>query len=150
MTELDEYWNNFLLATNRNLEEKCSGDLFFESKGFREAELISLILSEKKTALFTSFATFSIDGEPLPVSGELYLVVNKQNQPICVIEFESVQIIPYNEVTWEMAKQEGEDQNLEEWRQKEQEILEDEGAVVGFEFTPQIKLVYQSFKVIYK
>ncbi len=49
-----------------------------------------------------------------------------------------------------MAAKEGEDENLEQWRQKQTEYLQDEGAVLGFEFTPDIKVVYQSFKVIYR
>ena len=150
MTELDEYWEKFLKDTGRDSEDRCSGDLFFESKGFVEAELLSLVLSGRKTAIFTSYSTFAIDGEPLPLAGELYLVVNKKNEPVCVIEFENVQIVPYNEVTWQMASLEGEDENLEAWREKQREYLEDEGAVVGFEFTPDIKLVFQTFRVVYR
>lgn len=150
MTELDEYWEKFLKDTGRDSEDRCAGDLFFESKGFVEAELLSLVLSGRKTAIFTSYSTFAIDGEPLPLAGELYLVVNKKNEPVCVIEFENVQIVPYNEVTWQMASLEGEDENLEAWREKQREYLEDEGAVVGFEFTPDIKLVFQTFRVVYR
>jgi uncharacterized protein YhfF len=150
MTELDEYWEKFLKDTGRDSEDRCAGDLFFESKGFVEAELLSLVLSGRKTAIFTSYSTFAIDGEPLPLAGELYLVVNKKNEPICVIEFDNVQIVPYNEVTWQMASLEGEDENLEAWREKQREYLEDEGAVVGFEFTPDIKLVFQTFRVVYR
>ena len=150
MTELDEYWEKFLKDTGRDSEDRCAGDLFFESKGFVEAELLSLVLSGRKTAIFTSYSTFAIDGEPLPLAGEIYLVVNKKNEPICVIEFENVQIVPYNEVTWQMASLEGEDENLEAWREKQREYLEDEGAVVGFEFTPDIKLVFQTFRVVYR
>jgi len=150
MTELDEYWEKFLKDTGRDSEDRCAGDLFFESKGFVEAELLSLVLSGRKTAIFTSYSTFAIDGEPLPLAGELYLVVNKKNEPICVIEFDNVQIVPYNEVTWQMSSLEGEDENLEAWREKQREYLEDEGAVVGFEFTPDIKLVFQTFRVVYR
>lgn len=150
MTELDEYWEKFLKDTGRDSEDRCAGDLFFESKGFVEAELLSLVLSGRKTAIFTSYSTFAIDGEPLPLAGELYLVVNKKNEPVCVIEFDNVQIVPYNEVTWQMASLEGEDENLEAWREKQREYLEDEGAVVGFEFTPDIKLVFQTFRVVYR
>ena len=150
MTELDEYWEKFLKDTGRDSEDRCAGDLYFDSKGFVEAELLSLVLSGRKTAIFTSYSTFAIDGEPLPLAGELYLVVNKKNEPICVIEFENVQIVPYNEVTWQMASLEGEDENLEAWREKQREYLEDEGAVVGFEFTPDIKLVFQTFRVVYR
>lgn len=150
MTELDEYWNNFIKATGRSEDEKCSGDLTFEAKGFVNAELISLVLSGKKTAFFTSWSTYAIDQEPLPLSGELYLVLDKAEKPCCVIELESVYVVPYNEVTWEMAQKEGEDKDLQEWKERKREYLEDEGAVLGFEFTPDIKLVFQTFRVIYK
>ena len=150
MTELDEYWNKFLAETGRDTEDKCAGDLFFEAKGFVGTELITLVLSDKKTAFFTSWSTYAIDQEPLPVSGELYIVVDKTNTPRCVIEIQSVNVIPFNEVTWEMAQLEGEDENLGAWRERQQEYLEDEGAVLGFEFTPDIKLVFQCFKVVYK
>ena len=149
MTELDEYWNKFLAEKNLPPETKCAGDLFFEAKGFVQDELTALVVSCKKTAFFSSYATFAIDQEPLPVSGELYIVVDRSNKPVCVIELESVNIIPFNEVTWEMAALEGEDQNLEEWRQRKREYLEDEGAVLGFEFTPDMRLVFQAFKKIY-
>lgn len=150
MTELDEYWNIFLKDTNRSDDDKCSGDLCFEAKGFVGDELLALVLSGQKTALFSSYATFAIDNEPLPVSGELYLVLDRANNPNCVIEFENVQIIPFNEVPWELAKLEGEDEDLTSWREKKQEYLEDEGAILGFDFTPDIKLVFQKFKVVYK
>ena len=150
MTNLDEYWNKFISQSSYAPETKCAGDLFFEAKGFVSDELTALVLSGQKTAFFSSYATFAIDQEPLPVSGELYIVVDRAKEPVCVIELESVNILPLNEVTWEMAKKEGEDENLEAWREKQQEYLEDEGAVLGFEFTPDIKVVYQTFKVVYK
>lgn len=150
MTELDEYWFKFLKETNRNPEDKCSGDLTFEAKGFVSDELITLILTNKKTAIFSSWATYTIDQEPLPISGELYIVLDRAGKPQCVIEIDSVNILPFNEITWEMAQKEGEDENLDEWRTKYREYLEDEGSILGFEFTPDIKLVYQTFHVIYK
>ena len=150
MTVLDEYWQNFLKSTDRDTDEKCSGDLFFEAKGFVSDQLTALVLSEKKTAFFTSFATYTIDQEPLPVCGELYIVLDRANNPVCVIEITSVTILPFNEVTWEMAKLEGEDENLEQWKERKTEYLQDEGDVLGFEFSPDLKLVFQTFKVIYR
>lgn len=150
MTDLDEYWNKFLTETNRSEDDRCAGDLNFEAKGFVGDELVALVLGGKKTAFFSSWPTYSIDMEPLPVSGELYIVLDRGENPVCVIEIESVNVVPFNEVTWEMARLEGEDENLEAWREKQREYLEDEGAVVGFEFTPDIRLVFQTFKVVYK
>ena len=150
LSPLDEYWNTFLVKTGRDSGDICSGDMNFESKGFENDSQIALILSGRKTAIFSSFPSFSIDSEPLPVSGELYLILDRGENPRCVIELDSVTILPYNEITWEMAKQEGEDASLAEWREKEQEYLEDEGAIMGFSFTPDIKLVFQTFHVVYK
>lgn len=150
MTSLDVYWNKFIKDTHRSPDDKCSGDLNFEARGFVGDELVSLVLSGKKTAFFTSWATYSIDKEPLPISGELYIVVDRANNPRCVIETDSVSIVPFNEVTWSMAQMEGEDEDLESWKAKKQEYLEDEGDILGFEFTPDIKLVFQIFRVIYK
>jgi len=150
MTELDEYWYKFLKETNRSEEDKCSGDLNFEAKGFVGDELMALVISGKKTAFFTSWATYVIDQEPLPISGELYIVVDRAGHPQCIIEIDSVTVLPFNEITWEMAKLEGEDENLEAWREKQKEYLSDEGEILGFEFTPDIKLVYQTFHVVYR
>lgn len=150
MTELDEYWEQFLKDTNRDPDDRCAGDLQFEAKGFVGDELLALVMAGKKTALFSSFATFSIDGEPLPVSGELYLVLDRSGNPRCVIEMDTVQIIPFNEVTWEMAQKEGEDDSMQDWREKQQEYLEEEGSILGFDFTPDLKLVYQTFKIVYR
>jgi len=147
---IDQYWNKFIKDTGRKESDRCSGDLVFEAKGFVSDELIALVISGKKNAFFTTWATYTIDGEPLPLSGELYVVLDRANNPRCIIETESVKIVPFNQVTWEMAKLEGEDQNLEEWRQKKIEYLEDEGAILGFEFTEDIKLVFQRFKVVYR
>jgi len=109
-----------------------------------------LCLQSEKLLFFTSWATYSIDQEPLPVSGELYVVLDRINQPRCVIETQSVEIVPFNEVTWDMARLEGEDEDLGQWKERKQEYLEDEGAILGFEFTPDIKLVFQTFKVVYR
>jgi uncharacterized protein YhfF len=150
MTKADEFWIKFIKDTKRSPEDRCSGDLKFEAKDFKNDELLALVLSGTKKAFFTSLPTFIIDQEPLPLTGELYLVFDKNDNPQCVIEITSVDIIPYINVTNEQVVQEGEDASLEEWREKEREYLEDEGAIVGFDFSPDIKLVYQTFNVIYR
>ena len=150
MVDIDLYWKKFLSDTGRDEEEKCAGDLFFEAKGFVGDELLALVLSGKKTAFFTSWPTYAIDKEPLPVSGELYVVLDRQQTPRCVIETQSVEIVPFNEVTWAMAQLEGEDEDLGQWKERKREYLEDEGHILGFDFSEDMKLVFQTFKVIYR
>lgn len=150
LSSADEFWQKFIAATGADPDTGCAGDLNFESKGFQNDAQIAMILTGHRTAIFSSFSSYHIDGEPLPVSGELYLVFDRGNNPVAVIEIESVNIVPFNEVTWGMAQQEGEDEDLESWRIKMQENLEDEGDILGFTFTPDIKLIFQTFRVLYK
>lgn len=145
----DEYWREFQNRTGRT-EISCSGELDFSEGGTKSDWLVSMVISGTKTSFFTSWPTYSIDMEPLPATGEIYIVTDRSGEPRCIIETEAVEIVPFNEVTWEMARTEGEDADLEEWRARHREELEDEGAVVGFEFSPDIKLVFQNFSVIYR
>ena len=112
MSAIDDYWIKFLKETNRTTNEICSGDINFESNGFSNDSQIALVLAGNKTAFFSSLASYTIDNEILPVAGELYILLDRQDEPRCIIEILSVNIIPLDEVTWEMAKKEGEDFNL--------------------------------------
>ncbi len=150
LSEADKFWQQFINTTGQNPEIGCAGDLFFESKGFTNDAQIANILSGKRTAIFSSFASYSVDGEPLPVSGEYYLVFDRGNNPRAVIQIESVDVLPFSEITWGLAQKEGEDENLEQWRSRTQENLEEEGDIVGFTFSPDIKLIVQTFSVVYK
>ena len=147
MTE-KEFWENFLKKSGLGEDAKHSGEFGFEARGFAGSERLAALLAGKKTAAFFSYATFAIDNEELPVSGEYYIVLDGNREPFCVIQTSSVQILPFNQVTWEMAVREGEDSSLEEWREKTRENLEEEGELVGFEFSPDMKLVYMEFKLV--
>ena len=100
--------------------------------------------------LSQNFTTYTINQEPIPISGELYIVVDNNEEPVCVIETQSIEIIPFEEISWQMAKLEGEDNSFEEWKNKQIEIISDEGNILGFEFSPDIRMVFQTFNVIYK
>lgn len=150
MLSIYEYWNKFLKETKRDPNEKASGEINFEAKGFLADQLSVLLMSGVKTAFFSSLPSFLIDNLPLPIAGELYIVLDRAENPICVIEITNVEILPFSQVTWEMAKKEGEDQNLDLWKEKEIEYLQTEGDILGFDFSQDLKLVFQEFKVIYK
>ena len=54
----DEFWNEFIEKTGRDNEDKCSGDLTFESQGFQNDSKVALILPEKKQRSFQRFLRF--------------------------------------------------------------------------------------------
>ncbi|MCR5288607.1 MAG: ASCH domain-containing protein [Treponema sp.] len=147
---ISEYWNNFTLNSGLDATERYAGELSFEAHNFTGDEQLALVLGGKKTATFSAYASYSIDNEPLPVMGECYIVVDRNEEPHCIIEVNSVTVVPFDQVTWEMAQREGEDENLEAWRDKQTEYLHEDAHIVGYDFTPNLNLVYMTFSVVYR
>ena len=69
---------------------------------------------------------------------------------LCIIQTTKVDILPYNQVTWEMAAKEGEDDSLESWRANHDDFFEFDADIMGYEFTPEMPVVFEEFKVLYK
>lgn len=127
-----------------------SGELSFENKGSFGASQLLLILLGKKTAFFSAFESFVINREPLPLLGELYVVKDEEDRPRCAIEVEEVQVLPFDEVAWSMARLEGEDENLEQWRERQEELMKEEASICGFEFKSNSKVVFERFSVVFR
>ncbi|MBQ3966928.1 MAG: ASCH domain-containing protein [Treponema sp.] len=151
MTQAEEYWEAYLAATHQNKEEAAfSGELMFEDEGFTGMSQLALILGGQKTAVFSPFPAYEINREPLPLAGEVYIVEDTNGKPRCIIEVTDVNVIPFGEVSWEMAQREGEDENLQAWREKQREYMSDEADLCGFDFNDGTKVVFEVFKVIYR
>ena len=143
-----EFWQKTKAALKLQDDESFAGELGFEARGFAGTEKIAALLAEKKRAAFSTYAVYAIDNEILPVSGEFYIVKNADEEAVCAIQIQRVEILPFNEVPWSLAALEGEDENLQEWRERTREILEEESAIIGYEFREDIKLVFMEFKIV--
>ncbi len=143
-------WNEYKKHTSLDIDESYAGSFSFEAKGFGGNERIASVLSGKKRAAFSSYPTYAIDNDMIPVSGELYVLEDNSGNAVCIIEVTGVDIVPFNQVTWDMAALEGEDENLEAWREKQREYLEEEADIVGFDFTEDLRLVFMTFNVVFR
>lgn len=143
-----EFWQKTKAALKLQDDESFVGELGFEARGFAGTEKIAALLAEKKRAAFSTYAVYAIDNEILPVSGEFYIVKNADEEAVCAIQIQRVEILPFNEVPWSLAALEGEDENLQEWRERTREILEEESEIIGYEFREDIKLVFMEFKIV--
>lgn len=143
-----EFWQKTKAALKLQDDESFAGELGFEARGFAGTEKIAALLAEKKRAAFSTYAVYAIDNGILPVSGEFYIVKNAEEEAVCAIQIQRVEILPFNEVPWTLAELEGEDENLQEWRERTREILEEESEIIGYEFREDIKLVFMEFKIV--
>ena len=103
----DAYWLKFLDERGMPNTTPYSGECAFGIDKEMSDYLIELILSGKKTATTSAFEAYEIDNEPIPHNGGYYVIVDFDDNPCGVIQTTKVEILEYKNITWEMAKKEG-------------------------------------------
>ncbi|MCD7965244.1 MAG: ASCH domain-containing protein, partial [Clostridiaceae bacterium] len=86
---------------------------YFECFAFGDSpemadELLALVLAGKKTATVSVI----LEDEQAPSVGDLSLVLDGRGNPACVIKTVYLETVNFCDLTWDMVKLEGED---EEW-----------------------------------
>ena len=114
-------------------------------------ELIQLILIERKTATCGSLWEWETEGRPLPKAGDIWVEVDGYGKPVCITETTEVTVRKYNEVNADFARAEGEgDLSLNYWREAHKTYFSRVLSKFGREFSDEMPLVCERFKLIYK
>jgi len=95
--------------------------------------------------------SYEIENEPLPKEKDLSIITDFYGAAVCIIEVEKVEIIPFNGITEEYAKIEGEgDGSLAYWREGHLNFFEKEAKAFNFEFSENELVVFMTFKVVHQ
>lgn len=114
-------------------------------------ECADLVLAGIKQATSPSLWWFESNNEPLPCEGDLNIVTNWQGEALCIIETVAVKITPYNEISEQYANLEGEgDKSLKYWQQVHWDYYHRELAGTKFKPSPDMPIVCEQFKVVFK
>lgn len=113
-------------------------------------ELAELTRTGVKTATAGAGPLYELDGEPLPEAGEYSVILDSRGEAVCVIRTTRVYTVPFNEVTAEHARREGEgDRSLAYWRQVHEDFFRTELAEAGLTFSPDMPVVCEEFETVY-
>jgi uncharacterized protein YhfF len=148
--EIDIFWKEFLMKTNRCETTKYLDIFHFELTEKWANELLRLVLIGQKKATTSSLWGYEIEGECLPKVGDLSIVTNWEGVPRCVIETIAVTIIPFSDITYDICKREGEDDTLESWRAGHTKFFKEEGNRLGYEFRNDMPVIFEDFEVVYQ
>ena len=114
-------------------------------------ELGELIKRGTKTATCSALWEYEAEGEPLPEVGTRTVVLDGNGDPLCIVETTEVEVRPYDEVDEKFAYEEGEgDRSLEYWREAHRRFFSRTLPNLGKEFTPEMPLVCERFRVVYE
>lgn len=110
--------------------------------------LLDLVLKGQKKATASSVLGYQIEGEEIPKEGNLSVITDWDGNPRCVIKTTRVRIIPYKDITFDIAKLEGEDDTLESWRKNHEKFFTEEGKELGYKFSEEMEVIFEEFEVI--
>ena len=110
--------------------------------------LLDLVLKGQKKATASSVLGYQIEGEEISKEGNLSVITDWDGNPRCVIKTTRVRIIPYKDITFDIAKLEGEDDTLESWRKNHEKFFTEEGKDLGYKFSEEMEVIFEEFEVI--
>ena len=148
---LSAFWDAFAESRSGVDESRFYEAFFFSDREDVADELAELVMRGVKRATAASVWSHEAEGKPFPRPGDLSIVTNWVGEPLCVIETESVRIVPFREVTAEFALIEGEgDGSLSFWQEAHREYFTRECSRAGREFSESMLVVCECFKVVHR
>lgn len=112
-------------------------------------QLLALVLAETKTGTASSLWDYEHSGDPLPVVGDLSIILDGRDLPRAVIETIEVRVVAYDEVSAEHAHSEGEgDRTLEAWRAIHEKYWR-EHSESPRGFAPDMPVVCERFRLVF-
>jgi len=113
MADVEAFWRRFVAATGIDGPYTAWG---FGSSPEQATELGLLVRDGPKRATASLVSSYA-DDEPVPVPGDLGVILDGDGEPLCVIRTTHVEIRRFADVDEEFAWTEGEgDRSLEFWR----------------------------------
>jgi uncharacterized protein YhfF len=152
-SNIERYWYAFLSSLPAN--SKYFGKTYV-AEGFGDTpkladELGQLIASGIKTGTCSALWEWEAEGKAIPQPGWISIVLDGLGQPICIIETTEVSVSRFNAVDEEFARAEGEgDLSLEYWREAHTKFFSRVLPKIGRQFSENMPLVCERFKLIYK
>lgn len=142
----EEMWMEYK-KINNNIKDEYEAWAF----GVEADLLANLVLKGEKTSTTSSYPLYEIENEPLPKVGSYSVILDSQNNAICIIQTTKVYVVEFKDVNEEHAFKEGEgDKSLDFWRKCHQDVYTILMAEVGKKFTENMKVVCEEFKVVFK
>jgi len=148
---LAPFWAAFLNATG-----STGGERFHEAFSFGDSEhlaneLAALVLRGIKRATAASVWTFEAQGKRLAAPGDLSIVTDWGGNPLCVIETQALDVVPFRAVDAGFAALEGEgDGSLLFWREAHRRYFSRECDRIGRQFTEDMPVACERFEVVYR
>ena len=151
-TPIESFWNAYLQTLSHGMD---LSSLTYTAWSFGNTqdladELGELVRQGVKTATCSLLWEYEADGEKLPQTGDLSIILDGEGKPLCIIRTIEVEIKPFNQVAAQFAYEEGEgDRSLDYWRKAHRYYFSGICSRLGREVAETMPLVCERFQLAY-
>ncbi|MBU3142736.1 ASCH domain-containing protein [Clostridium sp. CF012] len=146
MTE-KEMWN--LYTQNNHMKNKTYDAWCFG--GDTPNELAKLVVDDVKTATASAYQLYELDNSPLPPIGGLNIILDSDNNAVCITETIKVYTCPFWKISENHAFKEGEgDRSIAYWRKVHEDFFSKELKEYDIDFDKNMMIVCEEFQVVWK
>ncbi len=146
----EEYWRAFRDA-NPSIPEDTEYQIWFFGNSLEMSlQLANFVVYGTKRATASLVLINEKIPENAPIPDGYSVVTDFEGKPLCVIQTTEIRLIPFLEVDYAFAKDEGEgDENIEDWRKGHRDYFTKECREMGFEFDETMLVCCERFKLLY-
>lgn len=146
----EQMWQEFCRATDTDVLTRHDMWKFCGDGKFAD-ELAKLVLAGVKTATSSTKLAYETAGEALPGVGTYSVILFDNDEAACIIRDTKVSVVPFDEVSAEHARREGEDdRSLEKWREVHRRAFAPDYQAAGLCFDARGACVLEEFEVVYR
>ena len=147
---VEKLWNDFLEKTPDNKVKEIPLSFYFCDNKKDADECATLVVEGIKQATASSLWWYEKHKEPLPKIGDQYVITDWEGNAKAIIETTRVEQVPYNKITADFARTEGEgDKSLAYWKRVHEAYYKREMEPYGDKFDEHMIIVCEYFKTIY-
>ncbi len=148
----EELWTEFCLKKNVDLNTPYEAWAFGGSGDDVPDKLAALVKEGIKFGTASGYDLYEIEDalDELPKVGDYSVILDSNDEAVCVIRDYDVYVRPFKEVSPFHAYAEGEgDRSLKYWREVHKEFFEEELAETDLSFTGDLKVLCEKFSLEY-
>ena len=145
-------WSNFIKDNNEDtsIKDKRYESWYFCNNEEDANKLVDLVRKGTKRGTASLHILYEMEEEPIPQVGDYNILTNWNGVAQCIVMDVNVHILPFKDVTEELAYIEGEGyKSLNYWRKVHLKFFEEEVKNIGLEFNEDMLIVFEEFRLVY-
>ena len=152
LSKIETFWQSYLSTLSE--EDRKNAPTYavdqFANTPQAATKVGKLVRDGVKTTTSSLVWGLEYIGEPLPKVGNIELIMDGNNEPLCIIELTEVEIKPFNSVDEQFAFEYGEgDRTLAFWLSDNWDFHSRWCIEIGREASETMPIVFQRFHVLY-